>query len=147
MAVSAAAVFRLLASALPMWLEISAGHSHNSVARRSSSMKRTFAILPLVLILAAATRSLAAEEQGKPAARTSTGAASNPTLDQVLDKYVQALGGKEAIERVTSRIMTGSIESPATGDAGHSSPARSRWTRRPPTSAPWRSTFPATAGS
>src|SRR5579863_1896540 len=118
MAVSAAAVFRLLASALPMWLEISAGHSHNSVARRSSSMKRTFAILPLVLILAAATRSLAAEEQGKPAARTSTGAASNPTLDQVLDKYVQALGGKEAIERVTSRIITGSIESPATGDAG-----------------------------
>jgi len=101
-------------------------------------MKRTFAILPLVLILAAATRSLAAEEQGKPAARTSTGAASNPTLDQVLDKYVQALGGKEAIERVTSRIMTGSIESPATGDAGHSSPARSRWTRRPPTSAPCR---------
>jgi hypothetical protein len=30
-----------------------------------------------------------------------------PTVDQVLDKYVQALGGKENIEKITSRVSKG----------------------------------------
>ena len=31
-----------------------------------------------------------------------------PTVDQVLDKYVQAMGGRAAIEKVKSRVMKGS---------------------------------------
>jgi hypothetical protein len=36
--------------------------------------------------------------------------ASLPTADQVLDNYVQALGGKAALEKVTSRMIKGEIE-------------------------------------
>jgi photosynthetic reaction center cytochrome c subunit len=36
-------------------------------------------------------------------------AASSATVDQIVDKYVAALGGAEAIRKVTSRIMKGTI--------------------------------------
>lgn len=81
-------------------------------------MKLAFAVLLLVLVMSPAVPGQTANS----ANRTSTVAASSLTLDQVLDKYVQALGGKEAVEKVTSRIMTGSIESPATGDTGSLAP-------------------------
>jgi hypothetical protein len=35
--------------------------------------------------------------------------ASMPTVDQILDKYVQALGGKEAIQKITSRVAKGTF--------------------------------------
>ena len=35
---------------------------------------------------------------------------AGPTADQLLDKYVQAAGGAGAIDKVTSRVMTGSID-------------------------------------
>jgi len=35
---------------------------------------------------------------------------TSPTGDQLLDKYVQAAGGAAAIEKVTSRVMKGTIE-------------------------------------
>ena len=35
-----------------------------------------------------------------------------PTVDQVLDKYVQALGGKASIEKLTSRVSKGTFEAP-----------------------------------
>jgi photosynthetic reaction center cytochrome c subunit len=31
------------------------------------------------------------------------------TLDQVLDKYVQAVGGRDALQKIQSRVMTGSV--------------------------------------
>jgi hypothetical protein len=33
-----------------------------------------------------------------------------PTVDQILEKYVKASGGKEAIGKITSRVMKGEIE-------------------------------------
>src|ERR1700726_2304968 len=33
-----------------------------------------------------------------------------PTADQLLDKYVQAVGGASAIDKVTSRVMKGAID-------------------------------------
>ena len=36
--------------------------------------------------------------------------AAGPSADQLLDKYVQALGGAAAIDKVTSRVMKGTIE-------------------------------------
>jgi photosynthetic reaction center cytochrome c subunit len=35
---------------------------------------------------------------------------SGPSPDQLLEKYVQAIGGAAAVERVTSRVMKGTIE-------------------------------------
>ena len=44
--------------------------------------------------------------------------ASMPTVDQILDKYVEAIGGKAALEKVTTRVLKGTLVLPATGDAG-----------------------------
>jgi outer membrane lipoprotein-sorting protein len=44
---------------------------------------------------------------GAPGATPST--TPPPTVDQILEKYVQALGGKEAIEKITSRVAKGTI--------------------------------------
>jgi hypothetical protein len=35
---------------------------------------------------------------------------ATPSVDQILDKYVQAIGGKAAFETLTSRVMIGSFE-------------------------------------
>jgi hypothetical protein len=45
-------------------------------------------------------------------------AAGLPTVDQVLDKYVQALGGKANIEKQTSRVSKGTFEIAAFGATG-----------------------------
>jgi hypothetical protein len=34
------------------------------------------------------------------------------TADQILDNYVDAVGGKDAIEKITSRVMRGSLVAP-----------------------------------
>jgi hypothetical protein len=41
-----------------------------------------------------------------------------PTVEQILDKYVQALGGKEAVQKPATCVMKGSITTPATGEKG-----------------------------
>jgi len=45
-------------------------------------------------------------------------APSLPSVDQVLAKYVQALGGEQALRKVTSRLITGTWELP-TGPGGN----------------------------
>lgn len=40
---------------------------------------------------------------------------SLPSVDQVLDNYVRALGGRAALEKLTSRVSKGSFEFPAMG--------------------------------
>ncbi len=35
-----------------------------------------------------------------------------PTVDQILDKYVYAIGGKAAVEKITSRVIIGSLVAP-----------------------------------
>lgn len=48
-----------------------------------------------------------------PSAAPSPGSSTqaNPTADQVLDKYYQALGGLPTIEKLTSRVMKGTLTS------------------------------------
>jgi hypothetical protein len=41
-----------------------------------------------------------------------------PTVDQVLEKYITAAGGREAMEKVTSRVSTGTFEIPDMGLTG-----------------------------
>ena len=70
-------------------------------------MKRT--IITVVLVLLGATSVLA---QAKPDADKKA-AAPMPTVDQILENYVKALGGKEAILKVTSRVQKGTLEAAA----------------------------------
>ncbi len=44
---------------------------------------------------------------------------SMPTVDQILDKYVQAIGGKAAVEKQTSLTAKGAFEIPAMGMSGN----------------------------
>ena len=44
---------------------------------------------------------------------------ATPTVDQILDKYVQAIGGKAAVEKQTSLTAKGSFEIPAMGMGGN----------------------------
>jgi hypothetical protein len=41
-----------------------------------------------------------------------------PTVDQVIDRYVTAMGGRAALEKLTSRVTTGTIELPDMGISG-----------------------------
>jgi len=47
------------------------------------------------------------------------GSAQTPTVDTVIEKYVQAIGGKAAIEKLTSRVMKGTMDN---SDDGTTSP-------------------------
>ena len=47
-----------------------------------------------------------------------SGSGREITVDSILNRYVQALGGREAFESVTSRVVKGSFELPDLGMAG-----------------------------
>jgi hypothetical protein len=55
----------------------------------------------------------AAKAEAKPAATTAL-----PTVDEVLAKYIEAIGGKAALEKHTSRTSKGTFEIPAMGLSG-----------------------------
>jgi outer membrane lipoprotein-sorting protein len=74
-------------------------------------MKRTLVIATVILGAAVGVARVRAQSQEvKPAAP-----AALPTIDQVLDNYVKALGGKAAIEKITSRVGKGTLELPSMG--------------------------------
>ncbi len=76
-------------------------------------MKR---ILTIVLLCSAVEITALAQGKEKPA--DPKPAAALPSVDQILDKYVQAIGGKAAIEKLTSRVSKGSFEIAAFGASG-----------------------------
>src|SRR3989449_10913532 len=76
--------------------------------------KAKLALLGLVLV-AAASGSATAQETKAPAPKP---APALPSVDQILDKYVQALGGKAAIEKLNSRVTKGRFEVPEQGLTG-----------------------------
>lgn len=75
-------------------------------------MKRTSIVTTVVLI--------AVLQTVMPGARPAHGqaAGSTPTADQILERYVQAIGGKAALEKVTTRVMKGTLELTPSGDTG-----------------------------
>lgn len=90
-------------------------------------MKRTITILLFSAIMAVGafaqekpkpetkpTETKQPAAQAKPAEQMT----AMPTADQIIEKYVQAIGGKAAIEKVTSRVTKGTIEIPAMGANG-----------------------------
>jgi hypothetical protein len=66
--------------------------------------KAALLILSLFMSLSAILGSSQPFPQEKPTTE-------DPTLEQILDKYVQALGGKPAIQKVNSRASKGSFTS------------------------------------
>ncbi len=69
-------------------------------------MKRTLLLLSLVLVLFV---SIVAQETNKKGDTKSRESRPMPTVEQILDKYVQSVGGRAAVERVTSRFLKGSL--------------------------------------
>ncbi len=55
---------------------------------------------------------------GKAAAMGPADPDSLPTVDQVLEKYVQAIGGKSTIEKMNSLVIKGAVDVPSTGETG-----------------------------
>lgn len=55
-----------------------------------------------------------------------------PTVDQILAKYVQALGGEQAIRKVTSRVITATQTIPTGGGGAVLLPAQSEQYRKAP---------------
>ena len=67
-------------------------------------MKRIITVILFSLALSVAA--FAQEAKPKPAE-------AMPTADQIIEKYVQALGGKAALEKINSRTTKGTLDIPA----------------------------------
>ncbi|MBN2172177.1 MAG: hypothetical protein JW819_12730 [Candidatus Krumholzibacteriota bacterium] len=72
---------------------------------RRKGMVRGLALLALALALTAPAGCAAKAPAAPPAARDAAGAL--PTVGEVLARYVEALGGREAIEKLETRILGG----------------------------------------
>jgi zinc protease len=73
-------------------------------------MKRIFMTVLIASLLIVA---VAAQEKPKnepPKATPSTSTEDLPSVDQILEKYVKSVGGKEALEKITSRAVKGTFE-------------------------------------
>ena len=75
-------------------------------------MRRSITIGALALFMIVTAMARATQQKPKAESQSTTAAAQLPILDQVLDKYIQAIGGKAAIEKLTSRIIKGSLVAP-----------------------------------
>lgn len=60
----------------------------------------------------------------KPAPAAGPAAANLPTADAIVAKYVEALGGEQALRKVTSRVVTGKLDIGEVGGADGSKPAQ-----------------------
>ena len=67
---------------------------------RNTLKPKTLLPMCLIVLLAGLT----------PAVAQTTAQAALPSVDQILDKYVQAIGGKAAIEKLSSRVCKGTFE-------------------------------------
>lgn len=82
------------------------------------AVKRWAAIGAILLYSAGA----AGQTTGKTPAAS---AITLPTADQVLAHYIRALGGEQALRKITSRVMKGAFEaSPLTNDESNASPQK-----------------------
>ena len=80
-------------------------------------MRRFAQILFMIVMVATAVAAGKAQQKETKAPDTKP-AAGLPSVDQILDKYVQAIGGKAAVQRLTSMVMKGTFEVPTFGASG-----------------------------
>lgn len=85
-------------------------------------MTLVMTIVIYALLFAAPTGAASAQEKSQPAkapeADATKATTAEPTVDQILDKYVQAIGGRKAIEKITSRMAKGAFEVSSMGLKG-----------------------------
>jgi hypothetical protein len=81
-------------------------------------MKRTLMITSLCMIATMSAFAQTAPQKTDPKTPAAAKPDAMPSVDQILDKYVQALGGKAAIEKLTSTVITGTFELPAMSMSG-----------------------------
>lgn len=72
----------------------------------------------LMSVLVSAQEKPKSPDVPKAPSGNGSAAAAAPTIDEILDKYVKALGGKEAIEKLNSRIVKGSFDIEAANMSG-----------------------------
>src|SRR5215475_8142699 len=112
------------------WMRLSnkfASREKNNNSERENLMKRISLILAFAML---AALTLAAQEKPKTdapgkteapkaeAPKTDSKSAPLPSAEDILDKNLKAIGGKEALEKITSRSMKGSFNLEAFGVAG-----------------------------
>ena len=73
-------------------------------------MKAKLTIIALSLVAVVAGMAHSAQQKSKPEQEGANAPASTPTVDQILDNYVQAIGGKAAFEKLKTRVMKGTWE-------------------------------------
>src|SRR5215468_6228718 len=85
------------------------------------TMNLVMTVIIYALLFATSTVAAFAQEKPQPAKAPEAAAkttSAEPTVDQILDKYVQAIGGRQAVEKVTSRVTKGTFEVSAMGLKG-----------------------------
>ncbi len=100
-------------------------------ARRLIAAGAITLVMSLTMALATTFAAFAQAPSSAPPASKAAPAANAtamPTADQILDRYVKAIGGREAWKKLTSRVSTGTIEVPKMRSA-----APGHFTRRRPT--------------
>lgn len=78
-------------------------------------------LLTLLMIVVVAGHIQGQAGQQKPDSKTQAAtkiATTTPTVDQIIDKYLQAVGGREAFSKITSRVRKGEVEIPGVPGKG-----------------------------
>lgn len=75
-------------------------------------------VLMLVLSLMATLTVVAQDKKAEAPKADAKPAAALPSVDEILDKYIKASGGKEAIQKLTSRAAKGTFEIESMGMSG-----------------------------
>jgi CubicO group peptidase (beta-lactamase class C family) len=68
-------------------------------------MKRSLAIILSSLFTVVTAMAQGAQQKSATESQSLNASQSTPTVDQIIDRYVQAIGGEAALRKVTSRII------------------------------------------
>lgn len=72
-------------------------------------MRKAFALTATLIVLTLFSVPLCAQQPRKPRPAAAKTAPSQPSVDQIINKYVQALGGEAAYRKLTSRTIKGTV--------------------------------------
>jgi zinc protease len=74
-------------------------------------MKNSLLMFLLISVILGAAQGQAGQQKADPKAPAAPAdATATPTLDQIIDKYVRAVGGKEALGKLSTRVRKGEAE-------------------------------------
>ena len=75
-------------------------------------------VVALYLALCSAGSAQSSPAQSSPKSRAVSSAPATPSADQILNRYVEAVGGRAAWQKLSSRVSSGTIEVPAMNLSG-----------------------------